>query len=58
MTAPKEAALSRNTPPLPNAAIRKPEIAGPIRRALLKEVEFKATALGISSSLTSSETKV
>jgi hypothetical protein len=39
------------------AAMRTPPMAGPIIRALLKEVEFSPTAFGRSASPTSSDTK-
>jgi hypothetical protein len=44
--------------PVPALAITSPAAAGPTIRAALKEVELSEIALGRSSSLTSSATKV
>ena len=44
-TAMKEAPLISNAQPVPTALMTKPETAGPIILAALKEVELSATAL-------------
>jgi hypothetical protein len=49
MTKRYEKALNRNDGPVPKAAMRKPETAGPIRRPALKFAEFRLTAFGKSS---------
>ena len=56
-TAPNDAALIRNSEPVPTAAMRRPASAGPIMRAALNEVEFSPTAFDSPASPTSSETK-
>ena len=50
--------FSRKTQPEPIAATRTPATAGPINRAELNEVEFRATALERWVSGTISDTKV
>ena len=50
--------FNKNTQPEPITATRTPATAGPINRAELKEVEFRATALERWVSGTISETNV
>ena len=57
-TATKETPLIRKAQPVPTEAMTRPDIAGPIMRAALNEVELSAIAFGRPSSLTSSATKV
>ena len=57
MTAAKLAALSRKTGPVPTQAMSTPAMAGPVSRAVLKDAEFRDTALATVSCPTSSETK-
>ncbi len=56
-TAANENPFTMNTGPEPIQAMSTPAAAGPINLALWKEVEFSATALERSASVTSSETK-
>ncbi len=56
-TARYEAALRRNTGPVPAAATVRPAMAGPRVRAMLNWAEFRLTAAGTRSRATSSEMK-
>ncbi|CAG7844860.1 hypothetical protein USB125703_01111 [Pseudoclavibacter triregionum] len=53
----KVAAFTRMTGPAPMTTVSTPAIAGPSRRAPLKDVEFSAIAFERSSGDTISETK-
>ena len=54
--APKVAALMMNTQPLPTASSSRLPTAGPMRRAMLNDAEFRATAFDACSRLTISVT--
>ena len=57
MTKKYESPLTINEGPVPKAAIKPPEIAGPTRRPALKLAEFNETALGRSVCPTTSVVK-